>query len=163
METRTKYFKIPPVPLDQFEKILVDFGGENKLSDYKVSVRKDVIFFSGKKSYLPILWDFSFEGTFSFQNSFALISLEFSNVFDRIINYLSTFIGFLLLLYLYLDNGPLTYRIVSQLMVGFWLMVSILSIISFFLQKGILNDLFLRVPEKTKTISVKEFNKLLEG
>ena len=66
MGTKTKYFKISPIQADEFKKKVENFCRENKLSECNVKGGKEgFVIFYGDKSFLPILWDFSFEGTFS--------------------------------------------------------------------------------------------------
>lgn len=159
MRTNTNYFKTPPIQADDFRKIVEGFCCENKLSECKVSVRKEVLFFSGIKTYFPVLWDFSFEGTFSSHDTYALISFEFSNVFDRVYNVLLFLIWVLILFLIALNMSTAVWM---QAYWAFWFIVTVLESRSFFLQKRLLNICIHKIPGTTKSIKKKEFNKILD-
>jgi len=135
---------------------------ENKLSECNVLKRKEgfVIFF-GNKSYLPILWDFSFEGTFSLHDSCALISIDLANVFDKVLNYLTSGIALLILLITLMGISLPDYRAVSSLMMVFWLIIILLELGSFILQKRLFSSFCKEIPGSTITLKQKEFSKLL--
>lgn len=162
MENRIKYLKTSPIQANKFKVMVENFCLQNKLSECNVMKRKEgyVIFF-GKKSYLPILWDFSFEGTFSLHDSYALISIDLSNVFYKFFNYLTIGMALLILLFTSMGISLPDYRAVSPLMMVFWFIIFLLELVSLFLQKRLFNSFCQEIPGSTITIKQKEFSKLL--
>ncbi|MDR3587056.1 MAG: hypothetical protein P4L59_17350 [Desulfosporosinus sp.] len=161
MKTKTKHFKTSLIEVNEFKEIVEKFCSENRLSEYKVSGRKDVVFFSGDKYFVPILWDFSFEGIYSLHNSYGLISVEFSNVFDRVFNYLLCGIWILIFVFVFV-NISLPDRALFLLTQVFWLIVVLLEIVSIFFRKKLLNSLCREIPGLTVSLKKKEYSKLLE-
>jgi len=108
-----------------------------------------------------MLWNFSFEGTFSLHDSYALISIDLSNVFDKVFNYLTSGIALLILLIMSMGISLPDYSGVSPLMTVFWFIMIILESISFILQKRLFNSLCQEIPGSTISLKKKDFSKLI--
>ncbi|MDR3602045.1 MAG: hypothetical protein P4L49_16415 [Desulfosporosinus sp.] len=162
MKTKTKHYKTSPLEIDEFKEIVENFCRKNGLSKYNVSGRNDVLFFSGHKSFLPIIWDFSFEGIFSFHKSYGLISVEFANAFDRVFNFLLGIIWIVFFLIVFLNISLPNYRDMLLLTQAFWLIVIFLEFVSVFFQKKLVNSLCREIPGVTVSLKKKGFSKLLE-
>lgn len=151
----------PPIQADEFKWIIDNFITEKALSHGKVSLRQEILSFSGNKSYLPIIWDFSFEGTFSVYNSYALITFNFYNVFDRFFNYILGIIWILAFFGMIFDLSILDYRTVSLLARTLWVIILFIGLISYYLQHRLLRSCLLKIPGKAITLKDKDFRKLL--